>query len=132
MVYVGGNDGMLHGFSAKDGTEKIAYVPHGVVQNLAALADPNYAHRYYVDGSPFTGDVDLGSTTADWRTYLVGTLGAGGQGYFVLDVTRSGPDSAYTGTAAPATNFTEANAADLVVMDKTAAPSTDALPQQTC
>lgn len=128
MVYVGGNDGMLHGFSAKDGTEKIAYVPHGVVQNLAALADPNYAHRYYVDGSPFTGDVDLGSTTADWRTYLVGTLGAGGRGYFVLDVTRSGPDSAYTGTAAPATNFTEANAADLVVMDKTAAPSTDALP----
>lgn len=128
MVYVGGNDGMLHGFSAKDGTEKIAYVPHGVVQNLAALADPTYAHRYYVDGSPFTGDVDLGSTTADWRTYLVGTLGAGGRGYFVLDVTRSGPDSAYTGTAAPATNFTEANAADLVVMDKTAAPSTDALP----
>lgn len=128
MVYVGGNDGMLHGFSAKDGTEKIAYVPHGVVQNLAALADPNYAHRYYVDGSPFTGDVDLGSTTADWRTYLVGTLGAGGRGYFVLDVTRSGPDSAYTGTAAPATNFEEDEAADLVVMDKTAAPSTDALP----
>ncbi|MDR0215756.1 MAG: hypothetical protein LBJ15_17405, partial [Comamonas sp.] len=36
MLYVGGNDGMLHGFSAKDGTEKIAYIPHGVVQNLAS------------------------------------------------------------------------------------------------
>lgn len=128
MLYVGGNDGMLHGFSAKDGTEKIAYIPHGVVQNLDKLADTTYAHRYYVDGSPFSGDINIGTAAADWRTYLVGTLGAGGRGYFVLDVTRPGADSSFTGTAAPDTNFTEANAAGLVVMDKTAAPASDALP----
>lgn len=116
MIYVGGNDGMLHGFSAKDGTEKIAYVPHGVFQNLYQLTDPTYAHRYYVDGSPFSGDVNLGSEASpDWHTYLVGTLAAGGRGYFVLDVTDP-------------TSFSEANAAGLVVMDKTAAAAGDAAP----
>ena len=115
MLYVGGNDGMLHGFSAADGTEKIAYVPRGVIKNLPLLTDPSYTHRYYVDGSPFTGDVNVGNTaTPDWRTMLVGTLGAGGKGYFVLDVTKPG----YTG-GAQTSNFTAANAANLVVMDKT-------------
>ena len=120
MVYVGGNDGMLHGFSALDGAERIAYVPKGVIANLNDLSQPSYTHRYYVDGSPFSGDVNLGTTTTpDWRTLLVGTLGAGGRGYFVLDVTRPG-STATTGTTAIATNFTAANAASLVVMDKTA------------
>lgn len=129
MIYVGGNDGMLHGFSAKDGTEKIAYVPHGVVQNLASLTDSGYIHRYYVDGSPMSGDIDIGvNSTSDWRTYLVGTLGAGGRGYFVLDVTKPGPTPPPAGgtSVAPATNFSEANAASLVIMDKTAAAITDA------
>ena len=118
MIYVGGNDGMLHGFSANDGSEKIAYVPRGAIPTLNELTDPAYdsAHRYYVDGSPMTGDVDLGmspgandgdtSHTPNWRTLLVGTLGAGGKGYFVLDVTD--PSS-----------FSEANAASLVKMDRT-------------
>ncbi|WP_422847352.1 pilus assembly protein [Acidovorax sp. M14] len=129
MLYVGGNDGMLHGFSAKDGTEKIAYVPHGVVQNLSALTNTNYEHRYYVDGSPQSGDINIGDTsTPDWRTYLVGTLGAGGRGFFVLDVTKPGPLDASSSVPAPATNFTESNAASLVVMDKTAAPISDAVP----
>ena len=127
MLYVGGNDGMLHGFSAKDGTEKIAYIPHGVVQNLATLTDGGYTHRYYVDGSPMSGDIDIGTSTAsDWRTYMIGTLGAGGRGYFVLDVTKPGPDGSTTSTPAPATDFSEANAASLVVMDKTAAAVNDA------
>lgn len=129
MLYVGSNDGMLHGFSAKDGVEKIAYIPHGAVQNLDKLTDTGYAHRYYVDGSPFSGDVDIGTATPDWRTYLVGTLGAGGRGYFVLDVTQPGADSSFTGTPTPpATNFTEANASNLVVLDKTAASASDAAP----
>lgn len=29
VIYVGGNDGMLHGFSAKDGQERLAYIPKG-------------------------------------------------------------------------------------------------------
>lgn len=84
MLYVGGNDGMLHGFSAVDGEEKIAYVPRGVIGNLKKLSEPNYVHQYFVDGSPMTGDVKL---SGGWATMLVGTLGAGGKGYFILDVT---------------------------------------------
>lgn len=122
MVYVGGNDGMLHGFSGVDGNEKIAYVPKGVIQNLPLLTRSDYSHRYYVDGSPFSGDVNIGtSAEPNWRTMLVGTLGAGGRGYFVLDVTL--PGSTATDSTAMATNFTKANAASLVVMDKTAHPS---------
>lgn len=121
MVYVGGNDGMLHGFSGEDGTEKIAYVPKGVISNLHLLtrSDYNTQHRYFVDGSPFSGDVNTGTTAApNWRTMLIGTLGAGGKGYFVLDVTRPGAKAGSTDT--PATNFQEAQAASLVITDKTA------------
>ncbi|GAB2489241.1 hypothetical protein GCM10027082_45330 [Comamonas humi] len=123
MVYVGGNDGMLHGFSTADGQEKLAYIPRGVLPGIGRLADPDYndKHRYFVDGSPMTGDVDVGNDpltpdlNPDWRTVLVGTLGAGGKGYFVLDVTNPGSTLA-NGTAS---NFSEANASTLVRMDKT-------------
>ena len=104
MLYVGANDGMLHGFSALDGTEQIAYVPLGLTKKLIALTEPGYSHQYYVDGSPFTGDVQTSATS--WKTMLAGSLGAGGKGYFVLDVTTPG------------------SATDLVVTDKT--NSTDA------
>lgn len=117
MLYVGGNDGMLHGFSAINGQEKIAYVPKGVYKKLSQLTKTDYTHQYYVDGSPFSGDVNISATTtADWRTYLIGSLGAGGKGYYVLDVTKPG----FTGGSGVATNFSTANAASLVVMDKTA------------
>jgi type IV pilus assembly protein PilY1 len=105
ILYVGGNDGMLHGFSATDGKELIAYVPRGVVGGLKDLTDKDYQHRYYVDGSPMTGDIKDGTT---WKTLLVGALGAGGKGYFVLNVTN------------PA-GFGSAAAADLVVLDRTRA-----------
>lgn len=128
MVYVGGNDGMLHGFSAENGSEKIAYVPHGVIQNLAKLADrsdPEYSHQYYVDGSPMSSDINIGTTdSANWRTYLASTLGAGGRGYFVLDVTKPGPAD---GTSTVTSDFSETNARNLVVMDKTAAAVNDAV-----
>lgn len=103
MLYVGGNDGMLHGFSAKNGTEKLAYVPRGVIADLKKLADTDYEHRYYVDGSPMTGDVQDSSA---WKTMLVATLGAGGKGYFVLDVTN------------PA-GFASASASTLITLDRT-------------
>lgn len=112
MIYVGGNDGMLHGFSATDGSEKIAYVPQGVIPHLNRLTAPAYnqQHRYFVDGSPMTGDIDISTDPANpqWRTMLVGTLGAGGKGYFVLDVTNP------TGFAADTTK-----AASLAVLDRT-------------
>ncbi|RMX01338.1 pilus assembly protein PilC [Allofranklinella schreckenbergeri] len=106
MIYVGGNDGMLHGFSAHNGQERIAYVPKGVIPGLRELTLPTYGHKFYVDGSPFAGDAEI---DGNWKTVLVGTLGAGGRGYFVLDVTN--PD-----------NFSASNASSLVMMDKTQIP----------
>lgn len=85
MLYVGGNDGMLHGFSATDASEKFSYIPNGVMNNLPSLANPDYEHQYYVDGSPYTGDIKDGDT---WKTMLVGSLGAGGKGYFILNVSN--------------------------------------------
>lgn len=84
MVYVGANDGMLHGFSAQTGDEKLAYVPNAILDNLGQLSDPNYTHHYYVDGSPVSGDVVFGGS---WHTVLVGGLQAGGRSVYALDVT---------------------------------------------
>jgi len=133
MLYVGGNDGMLHGFAAANGEEKIAYVPRGVIPYLTLLTDPAYnnKHKYFVDGSPMTGDVDMnggiqdpsdpnyGMYVPNWRTLLVGTLGLGGKGYFVLDVTN--PNATPTASGVP--GFAEGNADLLVKLDRTRGPT---------
>jgi len=111
MIYVGANDGMMHAFDAGagtpgstgDGKEVFAYVPLGLQSRVSAIgSDTN--HHWGVDGGMFSGDAQLcsscygigtnsgtyGSIDAahqNWATVLVGTLGAGGSGYFVLDVT---------------------------------------------
>jgi type IV pilus assembly protein PilY1 len=122
MLYVGANDGMLHAFDAGTGQEMFAYVPEGLFGTPAApllkrLSESTYGHRYYVNGSPFVADIAMtepatAATAAQWRSYLVGTLGAGGRGYFVLDVTK------------PA-DVTEANVATKVVFDTTALADDD-------
>ncbi|MFO1433635.1 MAG: PilC/PilY family type IV pilus protein [Candidatus Competibacteraceae bacterium] len=93
MVYVGANDGMLHGFTADDGYEKIAYIPlslidrqipGGSVNKLVSLSSRNYTHQYYIDGSATVGDAYI---SGNWKTILLGTLRAGGQTVFALDIT---------------------------------------------
>lgn len=101
MLYVGANDGMFHGFEAINnsagGNEKLAYVPSSVYGNLSKLTDPDYQHRYFVDGAPVAGNAYYGDA---WHTLVVSGLGAGGKAYFGLDVTN------------PAA-FNEDNAADI-------------------
>ncbi|HRQ64335.1 MAG TPA: PilC/PilY family type IV pilus protein [Xanthomonadaceae bacterium] len=84
MLYVGANDGMLHAFDADSGQEQFAFVPATVFPMLTRLTDPGYSHRYFVDGSPVAGHVHIGG---QWRTVLVGSLGAGGRAVYALDVT---------------------------------------------
>jgi type IV pilus assembly protein PilY1 len=95
VVYVGANDGMLHAFDAATGTERFAYIPNGVFNNLVKLANPYYnaQHQYFVNGSPRVADVKFASD-GSWHTVLVGTEGAGGRTVFALDV--SAPDSLVT------------------------------------
>jgi len=116
MVYVGANDGMLHGFDASDGSERIAYVPAGLHARLSELTRKSYPHHYYVDGSPFTADLRVGG---HWKTYLAGFPGAGGRGYFVLDVT----DPTDFGTASVVMDRTASDDPDIGHV--TGAPSTD-------
>lgn len=141
VVYVGANDGFVHGFRAgrqdaqgnlvttdstmpNDGAEVLAYMPNVVLNeihpvdsnnNVIATADysnTQYSHAYYVDASPTTGDVFYGSK---WHTWLVGGLGGGGAAFYALDVTSP------TDSTSP-TQFSEANAQKIVIGEWT--PST--------
>lgn len=83
-VYVGANDGMLHAFDAASGDEVFAYIPSMVGANLGRLTRLPYVHTYFVDGQLASGDVFI---NGQWRTVIVGGLGAGGRGFFALDIT---------------------------------------------
>ncbi|GLS92592.1 pilus assembly protein PilY [Psychromonas marina] len=94
MLYVGANDGMLHGFNADKadanvGLEKFAYIP-GIIasddteKGLHYLAQNDYTHQFYVDLTPTVSDVYVDSA---WRTVLIGGLRSGGKGLFALDIT---------------------------------------------
>ena len=98
VVYVGGNDGMLHGFRQTDGKEILAYVPNelystGISDGLHYLSDPAYSHRYSVDLRASVADAYVKTSTSggtSWKTVLVGGLRGGGRGLFALDVTDPG------------------------------------------
>lgn len=83
-VYVGANDGMLHVFDAADGNEVYAYAPSMLMGKLSVLAARSYPHAYYVDGEMTVRDAQIKDK---WHTILAGSLGAGGKGFFILDIT---------------------------------------------
>ena len=86
MIYVGANDGMLHGFNAGDGSEAFAYLPAALINtDLATLADPDYSHRYFADGELGVADAYVNNA---WKTILVGSLGRGGKTLYAIDVTN--------------------------------------------
>lgn len=88
MVYIGGNDGMLHGFDGVTGEEMFNYIPSAVIPRLNQLTEPAYSHQFYVDGSPVYGDVQI---SGNWTSILTGGLRSGGQAMYALDITN--PDS---------------------------------------
>ncbi|WP_348730398.1 PilC/PilY family type IV pilus protein [Rheinheimera texasensis] len=95
MLYVGSNDGMLHGFNADTGVEVFAYIPKAVmaplpsdtVNVLKKYSEPNYSHKFSVDGSPVVVDVYI---SGSWKSLLIGGQGRGGNSMFVIDVTDPG------------------------------------------
>lgn len=125
LIFFGANDGMLHAVNATDtldvdgdiattdisegGAELLAYVPSKVYLNLPELANPEYLHKYFVNGPPTVVDAFFDGA---WHTVLVGGMAGGGQGIYALDVTN------------PA-NFSEANASSLVMWEFTDADSGD-------
>jgi type IV pilus assembly protein PilY1 len=106
MLYVGANDGILHGFqvdinpaNGQEGDEVFGFVPNAAISpELVTLAtDQNYTHKYFVDGAPAYGDVFFDSA---WHTVLIGSMGSGsttvtggadgtgGRSFFALDITN--------------------------------------------
>ncbi len=95
MVYVGANDGMFHAFDGGTGKEKFAYIPSTAIGHMGNLLFPYNAddkndqvfqHRYYVDGQVTVSDAYLGS---NWKTVVVGSVGAGGRSVFGIDVSNT-------------------------------------------
>ncbi|MEM8766847.1 MAG: PilC/PilY family type IV pilus protein, partial [Pseudomonadota bacterium] len=114
VVYVGANDGMLHGFDATTGQEVFAYVPNKIIDTSAPFANeledftsPFYQHNFYVDLTPSLNDVyqrpNRSATGKDWITLLIGGLGAGGKGFFALNVTDPGSQYSTETSAASST-----------------------------
>jgi type IV pilus assembly protein PilY1 len=119
VVYVGANDGLLHGFRSgsmsagsmvtttypNDGQEVLAYMPGAMAQTIHSsntsydYSSPQYSHTYGVDAPPRADDLFYAGA---WHTWLVGGLGAGGSAIYALDVTDP-------------TKFTEAKASSVVV-----------------
>lgn len=90
MVFVGGNDGMLHAFrlgtlqelsgkylkaqinsstgslatsATQLGREEWAFIPKNALPYLKYYADPSYDHIFYVDRTPTVVDASIGSAT---------------------------------------------------------------------
>ena len=99
VIWVGSNDGMLHGFNASTGDILTSYAPGMLAprfyENLrqeASLLTENDKYRAMVDGSPMTADIGFTtgsglSVTTTWSTFLFSSLGRGGKGVFALNVT---------------------------------------------
>lgn len=104
IVYEGANDGFMHGFRSgsysdgnyvstdNDGLEVIGYMPQAVLatihntanNSVADYSSTHYAHNYFVDSTPGTGDLFY---AGKWHTWLVSGLGAGGNAIFAMDIT---------------------------------------------
>lgn len=114
VIYVGANDGMLHGFdasvdsngkaTANTAKELLAYVPGVVYKELAGLSGITYAHRSFVDATPVAGDVKFAD--GSWHSVLLGGLRNGGQAVYALDITDP-------------QKFAEKNAKDVVLWEFT-------------
>ena len=97
LIWVGGNDGMMHAIDARTGIEVYAFIPFNLLAKLKALPDGNAigSPDFFVDSSPKLADVRIGTAVATcagsaltcWRTYLFFGEGPGGTFYQALDVT---------------------------------------------
>lgn len=96
MVYVGGNDGMLHAFNDCDGSEAWAFIPQDLLANLKYLREES--HSYFVDSSPsvyiYDADTDGNIESGDKVILMLGERRGGGKDasptggfYYALDVT---------------------------------------------
>jgi type IV pilus assembly protein PilY1 len=93
VLFVGSNDGMLHAFNDSDGSERWAFVPPDLLDNLVNLRGTT--HEAFVDGplSIFTldanADQQIRVADGDKAIILFGRR-RGGNAYTAIDVTDPG------------------------------------------
>lgn len=96
LLYVGTNEGFLHAFDTKDGSEEFAYIPHELLGNLNTFYEneQGYERTYGLDGpvslwrddANENGVIDTGDSA-----YLFVGMRRGGSHYYALNITD--PDS---------------------------------------
>ena len=88
LIFVGGNDGMMHAIDGRTGVEVWAFIPFNLLPKLRALREgqPVDQFRFFADGSAKLADVKIAGA---WRTYMVFGEGPGGTFYQTLDVTMA-------------------------------------------
>jgi type IV pilus assembly protein PilY1 len=84
MLYLGANDGLLHAFDARTGSELFAYLPQALLHATAAAASTHYSPGPLLDGAAAAAEV---LASGHWKTVLVSGMGGGAQGVFALDIT---------------------------------------------
>jgi type IV pilus assembly protein PilY1 len=124
VVYVGGNDGMLHGFRSgyfnsasascttslppstppgsgcwtnNDGLELLAYMPGWVLNTIhSTTANVDYSSAQYGHNYFVNATPGMGDVffNKTWHTWLVGGLGAGGSAIYALDISNPGTTTA--------------------------------------
>ena len=96
-VLAGANSGIFHAFKSSDGEELWGYIPPNIIGKLSTMvtSKANASNAIYgIDGTATVKDIYFDDTPGDninnprWRTILMSALGAGGHGYFVLDITN--------------------------------------------
>jgi len=118
-LFVGGNGGMLNAFDSKTGKELFDYVPRAGLQNLATVAykgysSSSYPHQFFVDGPLTESDACLTRNGKQaWTNLVVGALGAGGSGVFVLDTTSVGSAAAHFDGTMPLREWSGVNDNDI-------------------
>ena len=103
VLWVGGNDGILHAFrdgspGVAGGQEIFGFVPRSVLPKMSGLADRYYTHQYLVDGPQTETDAYV---SGSWKQLLLGSTGAGAKSLYALNVTeplRAGTANLGTGT----------------------------------
>ena len=103
VLWVGGNDGILHAFrdgspGVAGGQEIFGFVPRSVLPKMSGLADRYYTHQYFVDGPQTETDAYF---SGSWKQLLLGSTGAGAKSLYALNVTeplRGGTSNLGTGT----------------------------------
>jgi hypothetical protein len=89
IIFVGGNNGMIHAIDARTGFEVWAFIPYNLLPKLRTLVDgqPMDQFDYFVDSSPKIAEVKV---SGEWRSMLFIGQASGGTFYQAFDVTDAG------------------------------------------